>query len=276
MSHHTLTLDRHRSILDHLETHGSLKVGTFVRDSQVSAMTVWRDLRLLETRGLIKRVRGGAVAAHRQAEPEFRLKEGIRHLAKRRLAATAVARFVEPGDVIYMEGGTTVAEMLPYLVKVAGQITIITNSLPILSRAVSLGVPAKLECSGGCLSGISGNFLGPEAAAYFHSRRARTVFLSATAFHLPETLLTDPNPAEIAIKRAMLATAERCVMLLDAGKFTRTSEHEVMPFDAVEALITDHPPTPELRQCLERNNVEWVTPLRRLPNAVRRHPGKRE
>ena len=94
-------------------------------------------------------------------EPEFQLKEQQATEEKRRIAAYAAQKYVRPGDTIIIEGGTTAAEILNHIR--VEKLAVMTNSLPILSRAYALRKSWHLHSSGGVLSPVSGNFVGPEA-----------------------------------------------------------------------------------------------------------------
>jgi len=232
-----LTQDRHRFLLRRLEETGSLKMAGLDKELDVNAMTVWRDLRLLEQRGLLKRVHGGAVRADRSVEPEFRLKQQRALAEKRLIAATAVRNHVRPGDVVILEGGTTVAELLGHLPP--RDLTLMTNSLPILTRAHALGRGWQIHGSGGTLSPVSGNFVGPEAVEFFQKNFATTFFMSATGLDPASGFLTDPNPVEIEVKRAMAKAARKIVLLLDSSKIGVRSVQSVLPLAEIDVLVCD-------------------------------------
>ncbi|HPA18495.1 MAG TPA: DeoR/GlpR family DNA-binding transcription regulator [Verrucomicrobiae bacterium] len=232
-----LAHERHRLLLRRLEETGALEARGLGAELGVAAMTIWRDLRMLERQGLLKRVHGGAIRADRAQEPEFRQKEGRALAEKRRIASTAARLFVRPGDVILLEGGTTVAELLPHIPPRG--LTLMTNSLPILSRAQALGRGWQIHCSGGVLSPVSGNFVGPEAVRFFHGKYAATFFMSATGLDPKTGALTDPNPVEIEVKRAMARAAQRVVLLLDSRKIGLRSVQEVIPLCDVDTLVID-------------------------------------
>jgi DeoR/GlpR family transcriptional regulator of sugar metabolism len=81
--------------------------------------------------------------------------------------------------------------------------------------------------------------------------RAKTLFLSATGLILPEGI-TDPNPLEIEVKRAMAASAERVVLLLDSSKFSVRSMSVVLPLEKIDVLITNADAPPEYLEHLSR------------------------
>ncbi len=61
--------ERLRAILETLRREGSVRTSDLSRRFQVSEMTVHRDLEELAARGLVERVRGGAVLPYREQGP---------------------------------------------------------------------------------------------------------------------------------------------------------------------------------------------------------------
>lgn len=54
-------MERRRAFLERLEAEGSLSIAKLAADFGVSKMTIHRDLDLLESRGALRRIHGGAV-----------------------------------------------------------------------------------------------------------------------------------------------------------------------------------------------------------------------
>ncbi len=248
------THDRHQYLLRRVEQDGSLQVAGLDAELGVTPMTIWRDLRLLDERGLLKRVRGGAISMTRLlTEPEFQLKEQQATEEKRRIAAYAAQKYVRPGDTIIIEGGTTAAEILNHIR--VEKLALMTNSLPILSRAYALRKDWHLHASGGVLSPVSGNFVGPEAIEFFADKHARTFFMSATGLDVDSGTVTDPNPVEIEVKRAMAACAQQVILLMDSTKIGIRSVQEVLKLDRVTALITDTDIDPAVVRKLKKQGL---------------------
>ena len=71
----------------------------------------------MERSGAIRRVHGGAVSVEsRLEEPLFEDKTALAVREKRRIAEAALA-FIEPGDTIYLDGGSTVLELARLLLR---------------------------------------------------------------------------------------------------------------------------------------------------------------
>src|SRR5512138_247703 len=137
---------------------GVIRVEDLCRRLNVSAATVRRDLDQLERLGAIQRVHGGAVSVEsRLEEPLFEDKTSLAAREKRRIAEAAL-QLIEPGDTIYLDGGSTVLE-LARLLRDRANLTVVTNSLRAASELSGHG--PRLIMVGGELRRLSETLVGP-------------------------------------------------------------------------------------------------------------------
>lgn len=222
--------------------NGGVTVADLQELLEVSPMTIWRDIGALERSGDLKRVHGGAVPARGDLGPEagFSVKACQNAAAKSKLAALVVDRFVKPSMVLAMEGGTTVAAMMP-LLPTDANLTILTNSLEVVRQAPS-GV--SVYCSGGLYRNVSGTFVGPQATRFFRDYRADLAFVSSTGID-PEAGLMDPNPLEIEVKRELCRVSKLVIALLDGSKWEKGSLSPAIPLADIDLIVSDvAPPEP--------------------------------
>ncbi len=237
------------------QLHGSAGVSTAELQETlgVSMMTVWRDLGALERDGVLRRVHGGAVPLEDGAgpEPSFAAKATRAGSAKQRIARAALAAWVRPGMTLALDGGSTVAALMPFLPTDAG-LTLLTNSLEIV-RQTPAGV--AVACSGGLYREVSGTFVGPQALRFFAEHRADVAFVSATGLDAEDGLM-DPNPLEIEVKRALCKRAAKVVLLIDAEKFGRRSTLPVLGLEEVDEVVCDAKPARALAAALRVAGVK--------------------
>lgn len=229
--------ERLRQIRKWIEQENSIEIGELQERLRVSAMTIWRDLRHLEESGVIRRVRGGAIKTKADTdEPLFEIKETVYNKQKDVIAQYAARHFVAESQIIILEGGTTVAHMVPFLSQ--SNLTVITNGLNTLARAEVLLRQSSVICCGGLLRDRSHTFVGPQAEDFFAGIRAHTLFLCATGITLEEGI-TDPSQFEIQVKRAMHKSAEQTILLMDSSKFGVRSLTQIIPLSEIDILVTD-------------------------------------
>jgi DeoR/GlpR family transcriptional regulator of sugar metabolism len=238
-----LPAQRQQQILEEIRKNG---VGSIAELSQlyaVSEMTIRRDLMILEEEGHIKRTHGGALLLNTPTvEPRYAAKQKLHASHKESLARYAAHKLVADGDVIILEGGTTVTAMAPYLANVQN-LTVVTNGLYTTHELMPLLPQVTVICTGGILREVSATFVGPVAEQFFREFHANKLFLSATGLTL-DAGFTDPSMLETQIKKAMIVSAEQVIMLLDSNKFGVKSFTTVLQAGEPDLLVTD-PGAPE-------------------------------
>ena len=250
-----LAAERQRKILQQIERDGAGKVADLSRSYGVSDMTIRRDLKALSGAGRIQLTQGGAVrrAEEHTSEARYLAKLAVRAPQKQRLARYAAETFVEDGDIVILEGGTTVTSMAPFLAR--RDLTVVTNGLFTLNELQRLLPRARVLCCGGILREGSLTFVGPHAENFFHEFHANKLFLSGTGLTLAAGL-TDMNMFETSVKKAMLRSAQRVVVLADAAKLGLTSLTTVLAAAAIDALVTEVGAAPDLLQALRSLGVD--------------------
>lgn len=230
---------RRDQIVNLIEERTSVTAEELCKAFGVSLMTIWRDLAALEEDGRVRRVRGGAARVERRtdAEPLYDSKRVLNLALKERIARYAAEHFVRNGDILFMEAGTTVAAMVKYLAAYQ-HLTVIGNGLGTMNELARLTPALNVYCCGGMLRPVAYTFVGPQAEEYFRHLHATSCFLSATGI-TPGEGITDVNPLEIQVKRAMAASAGRVIFLMDSTKFGIRSLQRVVPLEEVDVLITD-------------------------------------
>lgn len=247
---------RQQYILRLLQEQGEILVADLPEPLGVTSMTVWRDLRALEEQGLLRREHGRVLApGDSSRELTFEAKDPQRMEAKQRIARAAAKAFLRDGDVIVLEGGTTVAALVDELPE--QRLSVVTNSLPIGQRLRVRRPSLPVEMLGGWLSPVSGNTTGPNTLREVGRHHFTTCFLSATAWD-PVQGPMDPNPLEIEVKRAMAAQADRVVLLLDHAKFGKTSTSVMIHPRRLHAVVTDQTPPPEVCGILKGYGVQII------------------
>src|SRR3546814_9560396 len=96
---------------------------------------------------------------------------------------------------------------------------------------------------------------GDRSAAYFRGLCAKTRFLATAGIEV-EGGLTYPALSDIAVKRAMIAAADRVCLVADASKIALRSFTALGGLDLVHMLITDNRIRDADRAAIEAAGVE--------------------
>jgi DeoR/GlpR family transcriptional regulator of sugar metabolism len=218
-----------------IRERGVIRVEDLCRQLKVSAPTVRRDLDQLERINAIRRVHGGAVSMEsRLEEPVFADKTARAVREKRRIAEAALA-FVEPGDTLYLDGGSTVLE-LARLLRDRTNLTVVTNSLHAAHELAGRG--PRLIMIGGELRRLSQALVGPLTRLVLHELHLDKAFMGTIGFALKEGLTTT-DPSEAFTKEVVMGQARQVIILADSSKAGKVSFARAGRWENVHVLITD-------------------------------------
>lgn len=251
---------RRMEIFNLLQKNKSVEVSELARLFNVSTMTIRRDLALLEKQGLVTTSYGGAhLNQGTPIEPSFSLKSGTMTDIKIEIAKEA-ARFVQDGDSIIIDCGTTTLQLCRFLQD--KHITIITNSWPVISYVQS-NPKIKLILAPGIYSHTSNGAISAMTVDFFNQFKADKVFIGTQGFDINDGAFV-PDVEDAQVKQALLNSGIKKFLLLDHEKFnTRYLARHASASD-FDCIITDHKLSAELsRQCLDsRLPLVIATPLK--------------
>ena len=202
----------------------------------VSEATIRRDLDELDETGSVLRTHGGAVKAERVGrEPPLHERHAAMALEKALIAKRA-AELVRPGDTVFLGSGTTVEPMAEHLASI-GNLTVISNSLPVINT-LSNEDSISLIVIGGSFRQSELSMVGPAAVEAIRIFRADHVFMGVRAIDVRHGFTGDAID-EAMTDRAILEIGSHAVVLADSTKFGGVSTVFLAPLDAVDLVITD-------------------------------------
>jgi DeoR family fructose operon transcriptional repressor len=228
--------ERQQAIAERAKAHGRVDVADLARDLGVTPETIRRDLTQLERAGVLRRVHGGAIPVERLTfERNLPMREVSMTAEKERIAKAAYAELPEQGTVLLDAGTTTAA--LAELFPADAQLTVVTNSLPIASRlATHRGITTLLL--GGRVRGTTLSAVDAWALRVLDEIHVDVAFMATNGFSV-ELGCTTPDIGEAAVKRAMVAAAERVVLLADSSKHGSSWFARFADLQDVEIIVTD-------------------------------------
>lgn len=228
--------DRQREILKLLAMSGSVKVGELSRRFAVSEVTIRTDLERLARQGSLVRFRGGAVAkVDTSQSTAFSERVRNRQAEKERIARKAI-EYVQPGDALFLDAGSTVLEFAK-LLGTCVPLTIVTTAVN--TAALLASVPGiHVIMAGGSLTPETISTVGQIAERDISDLLGDKVFLGVHSF-CPELGIVDVSVEVARVKNAMIRAARQVIVLADSSKYQTRTLARVAPITAVNTLITD-------------------------------------
>jgi DeoR family fructose operon transcriptional repressor len=228
-------VDRLEQIEQRVRAAGRVRIVELAAELAVSAMTIRRDLDTLAARGVVQRIRGGAVAVGPQP---FAERFGRHGRAKDRIAAKLVETVGE-GGAIGIDASSTLQRLASRLATLR-DLTLVTNG-PHTFLAVqdARGVTALL--TGGQLDRRTGSLVGPMAVRAAREVLLRRLFVSAAALH-PDHGTSEATLEEAEVKLALADVAAEVVVAVDSSKLGQRAPARGFGPARIALLVTELDP----------------------------------
>jgi DeoR family fructose operon transcriptional repressor len=228
--------ERYRSIVERVLGKGRASVLDLAEDLAVTPETIRRDLSELERQGLLRRVHGGAVPAGSVGfEQSVDSREQVLVEEKNRIARAALAEVPQAGAIV-IDSGTTTGKLVQ-IIPDDRELTVITASVA-HAMALSNRINITTMLIGGRVRSRTLATVDQWALDSLSSVYADVALIGTNGISL-ERGLTTPDQPEAAVKRAMLASAKRKVILADHSKFGDDHFAQFGNISDLDVIITD-------------------------------------
>jgi DeoR family transcriptional regulator of aga operon len=256
MTDFTPTPERQKQILSLLDRQGRLSVAEIVQQFAISEATARRDLETLASQGKAQRVHGGVISVE-QAPPELPILDREREQAdeKARIGRVA-ATLVADKETVFLGSGTTVLEVARNL-RDRKQLTVITNSLPVLNTLAGLKEITVISL-GGMLRDSELSFIGHITEQALAEVRVDKVIVGTRGLSL-EHGLTNDYLQETLTDRAILKIGREVIIVADYSKVNRVATALLAPLNAMNTLVTDTNADRKFLQAIKKQGIQVVT-----------------
>lgn len=244
---------RRSLIAEYVRSRGGASVQELAEALLVSSDTIRRDLDLLDSRGLLGRTHGGAIALPTPAAQLGSVDErGERQSGAKRVIAAAAARLIRDGETVLVNGGSTtlaVAQALP-----TRDIALVTCSPAVAKAADAVGRGVFLL--GGRWYPSFGVVVGPVVLPGVTGLRADVLILGVAGISADGISIANIEEAEMLAD--MLGSTARVVVVADSSKFDRSAFAVLAGLDRIDVLVTERAPAEHLATALTEAGVDLV------------------
>lgn len=247
--------ERHQEIVRMARANGRVDVTALAEGFDVTAETIRRDLTTLERAGVLRRVHGGAIPVERLGfEPALATRDSVLISEKERIAKAALAEVPEDGAII-LDAGTTTAR-LAHALPVDRELTVVVNS-PVLATALGTRANLNVLMIGGRIRGKTLATVDDWALRPLADLYVDVAFMGTNGCSVQRGLTT-PDPAEAAVKRAMMAAARRSVLLADHTKIGNDYLSRFGSLSDLDLIISDTALDDDLTEDIEAAGVRVI------------------
>ncbi|EDP67491.1 transcriptional regulator, DeoR family protein [Carnobacterium sp. AT7] len=229
-----ITEERYNFIIEKLNHYGVIKSQELMLEMNCSESTIRRDLALLEEQGKLVRVHGGAKRVYTVEKEQTLTEKSIKNVQNKKNIAKLAASFVEDGDTIFLDAGSTTFFMVPFLKEKS--IHIVTNAV---QHALLLSEQNNdVLLIGGKLKNTTQAIIGTTSIEQLSRYRFNKAFLGMNGID-KDYGFTTPDPEEAAVKQQAFKNSSKAYVLADETKFNKVTFVKVCNIDDA-LIITDH------------------------------------
>ncbi|MCL4639858.1 MULTISPECIES: DeoR/GlpR family DNA-binding transcription regulator [Olivibacter] len=253
MSETVMPNQRREKIIELLKEDGFAKVINLAKIFKVTEVTIRQDLEKLEKEGALVREHGGAYLKNIEDKVRTLSLSNQDNLDKKEKIASKCIEYIESGDSIILDSGSTTTEIAKKL-KGFKNLTVITNALNI---AMMLGTEPGIDLivTGGEFKPPTLSLTGQKAADFFQGIYVQKLFLATAGLSL-KAGLTYPSISDIVVKKAMIDAAEITYLVADSTKIGKSSFASLGALSLVDYVITDSDINERDKKVFEENDIE--------------------
>lgn len=243
---------RIKKIQEYVIEHQSASLDELVTVFDVSKNTIRRDVQELVDRGELKKVYGGVSVIHKKLE-SFEDRQ-VRNQQQKVLISKKASSFVEDGDFIFIDSGTTTIEMFEFLKD--KNITIFTNSIDFIVRALPFE-NLNVISIGGMLERKTNALVNPRNMDLLKDYNIKKAFMASTGISLVNGV-TNASPLESELKKTVVNRSAEVYLLVDQDKFDKYGLMTYCGLDEVDFLVTNEIPNDTYQDYFKKNGIQLV------------------
>jgi len=245
--------ERLQIIIDTLEKDSKVRLDQLSTLLNVSEDTVRRDIKELDTIGLLKAVRGGAIA--RSPIPQHYRDREKHHQSHKKIIAAKALHFLQDGQVVFFDGGTSAMALAAQLPKDL-KITVVTNSFPV-ANVLEDHPAVEVIFAGGRLHKPAFTTVGQETVDTFRKVHADICILGICS--LDHTMgITSMIYEDAQINLVMISQSQKTIALTSLEKINTVEPFYVCPVTDIDVIVTETEPQNEVLNAYHNLGIEVV------------------
>ena len=232
----TFQIEKQKLVLDYIKKHGKATVAELSALFSLSNVTIRKYLNEFHEKGLVIKTHGGAISKDNNMNYEipYSSKNHLFMNEKKRIGKAA-AEMINEREAVIIDAGSTAYE----LARCIGNktITVITDDIKIAAELAGK-VNINLIITGGKVQKNVYTAFSPETKDFLSKVHVSKVFLGADAIDI-KAGVTNRTLEEAAVKTAMVAAADRVVLMADHSKFDSKAFVHVCSLEDIDTVISD-------------------------------------
>ncbi len=249
--------ERQQEIMNILNSNGKVKVKELSLIFSVTEDCIRKDLRGLESKGLLKRTYGGAMKV-RQAAKEMTIfeRKNINIPSKTKIAKKAFD-LINDKETIFLDISTTNIILANILADSNKSLTVITNMLDIV-KILSKNQNINIVSTGGVFNKNLDGYTGSTAIEFINNYKFNKAFVGSCGIDIFEHSITTFDIEDGNTKKAIINSSKKTYLVMEKYKFDYDGVYKFALIDDIHGIIIDEYPEKEIIKTLSENNIEII------------------
>ena len=222
----------------------------------VSLNTIRRDINYLEESGVLKKVYGGVTSMHGKQLTSFDFRN-TKNSDFKEIIGKLASSYIEDGDFIFIDSGTTTANILPHVNKNI-HFTILTNNFDVIFQATKLS-NVEIIILGNRYYPKARSFITNSIAALPFDYNITKSFMAVTGVSI-DNGLTNADFQELEIKKVVTEKSNNIYMLADESKFGKVSLVTYCKLEKVNKIFSNNCLPNNYEEFCKNHTIDIITP----------------
>ncbi|AOR23305.1 DeoR/GlpR family DNA-binding transcription regulator [Clostridium taeniosporum] len=242
---------------EYIYKYKTVSLDKLCEEFKMSKNTIRRDVDILVNKGVIKKVYGG-VTVNSQSNELLPFEERtIKNNSAKIEIAKKAAKFIEDGDSIFIDSGTTTLNIVDYIDS-KNNIALFTNSINVILKAIP-HENIDIICLSGKFNRTTFSFTGLTSSDLLSSYNINKCFMACTGISL-ENGVTHTSPSEFKIKKMAVCKSHKKFLVADDSKFDIISLMTFCDVKDLDYIITNNYPSAKYIDYFNSYNIELIVP----------------
>lgn len=251
-----LAVERRHKIVMQIQEEKKVLVQELAVKFSVTEETIRRDLEKLEDQGILKRTYGGAIVNEgTNVDMPLDMREVINKEGKINIAER-VEEEIKDGDTIMLDSSSTAYYVAKCLRKSNKRVTLITNSLKVITDLQDYK-NINLILAGGVFRESSKSFTGKWAQSIIRNYYVNKAIICCKGMDIERGVM-DSNEEEAEVKKVMVNSANKVILVVDSIKFDKSSFVNIVQFKDIDYIYTDKDVDDKWKKVLKNNKIELI------------------
>ncbi|MDM8312750.1 transcriptional regulator, DeoR family [Clostridium cadaveris] len=251
------TEERLEQILNILDKNGRVKVKDLSELFNVSESMIRKDLKKLESEGVLQRTYGGAIL-NRKFSSNIPIDSRMKvNLDTKELIAEKAFKLIDEGDVVFLESSSINFFLAKLIANSTKKITLITN-MSIIPPLFNNNDIVTLICIGGIYNNKSEGVLGSEVIKSISKYIFNKGFVGSAGVNLISNSAYTAELEDGNVKELIISNSKEAFLVVEKEKFDIDSTYRFADLEEFKAIITDSDISDEIRNKLKKLSVKLI------------------